>query len=337
MVLMEKGRIQMDTTDKVKKLQDTIRKLQLQNEQLRAQQFAKNGLIGTQVCDSSKETDTDPEIIPLNEIDLSDEQTWLYIPAKASASDPKIDIVAWLRRKAEGNNNVVKEPSNLLSERLMPVDHGDKQSIDTRTFTRPKKRIGVLSSLTSSSMPENLKREEKRVGGHDELSAMLQSAGLPIKGVLDSILQKHRKNPVVAADTVISTEDKLMKNGATNNKLNSTFVFQEKTVNVRQIPSPRRIGGLGSAGMKGSCPALDQTFEMPAPVKQASPLIRGRREMGSSPVLDSTFTLGKGSSPHSEEDCLSTTSDGSLSSSSRPMNVDDVQQMARLQEESKYY
>ncbi|XP_071442148.1 uncharacterized protein [Hetaerina americana] len=434
---MEKERVNVNS-DKVKKLQETIKKLELQNEQLKAQQLARNGLLVTQVCDNSVSTDSnravdDGDIIPLNEKDLSDDQTWLYVPEKASECDARCDIGVWLRRRVEAISINLKNPRSVPLRRNLELDSGEKQSIDTRTFTRPKKRFGISSTASSLSFPGNAKRiEEKDMGRrNDDLSAMLQSAGLPLKGVLDSILQKHRKTNVVGVEAVIQSEENMLNENSPNNKLDSTymvhepagmpvkgllggilrkhrntnvvgveaviqseegvnnesdpinklestFVVQEKiwrsiakrkkeqyceipkdlvmmsnnsrnfhqeskkddepdivlsarrVLGMRESSLPRR--SLGSAGVKGSCPALDQTFQ----VVNSSPqlLIRGKRETGSTSILDCTFTLAKGNSPHSEEDCLSTTSDGSLSSSSRPMNADDVQQIARLQEES---
>ncbi|XP_071442151.1 uncharacterized protein [Hetaerina americana] len=344
---MEKERVNVNS-DKVKKLQETIKKLELQNEQLKAQQLARNGLLVTQVCDNSVSTDSnravdDGDIIPLNEKDLSDDQTWLYVPEKASECDARCDIGVWLRRRVEAISINLKNPRSVPLRRNLELDSGEKQSIDTRTFTRPKKRFGISSTASSLSFPGNAKRiEEKDMGRrNDDLSAMLQSAGLPLKGVLDSILQKHRKTNVVGVEAVIQSEENMLNENSPNNKLDSTYMVHEddepdivlsarRVLGMRESSLPRR--SLGSAGVKGSCPALDQTFQ----VVNSSPqlLIRGKRETGSTSILDCTFTLAKGNSPHSEEDCLSTTSDGSLSSSSRPMNADDVQQIARLQEES---
>ncbi|XP_046395591.1 uncharacterized protein LOC124162911 isoform X2 [Ischnura elegans] len=433
---MEKERAVVNS-DKVKKLQETIKRLELQNEQLRAQQQAKNGLVVPQVCDNNVTTDSnravdDFDIIPLNDIDLSDGQTWLYIPEKVSECDSRCDIEVWLRRRVEAAANSFRNPKTTSAIRSLDFDAGDKQSIDTRTFTRPKKRFGMLSTASSSGLPEGVRRrEEKDMTRNDDLSAMLQSAGLPLKGVLDSILQKHRKTNIVGEETVIIAEEKGLSENSTNNKLDSTFIVEEspdlpvkgllsgilqkhrntnvvgveavihseegvktdsdhcselgstfmvqekiwrsiakrkkeqyskipkdlvrvnsasrnfhpllkkedepdivlsarRVLGVRESSLPRR--SLGSTGVKGSCPALDQTFQIVNGSPQS--LVRGKRETGSTSILDCTYSMAKNNSPHSEEDCLSTTSDGSLSSSSRPMNADDVQQIARLQEES---
>ncbi|XP_046395597.1 uncharacterized protein LOC124162911 isoform X6 [Ischnura elegans] len=290
---MEKERAVVNS-DKVKKLQETIKRLELQNEQLRAQQQAKNGLVVPQVCDNNVTTDSnravdDFDIIPLNDIDLSDGQTWLYIPEKVSECDSRCDIEVWLRRRVEAAANSFRNPKTTSAIRSLDFDAGDKQSIDTRTFTRPKKRFGMLSTASSSGLPEGVRRrEEKDMTRNDDLSAMLQED---------------------EPDIVLSAR---------------------RVLGVRESSLPRR--SLGSTGVKGSCPALDQTFQIVNGSPQS--LVRGKRETGSTSILDCTYSMAKNNSPHSEEDCLSTTSDGSLSSSSRPMNADDVQQIARLQEES---
>ncbi|XP_046395595.1 uncharacterized protein LOC124162911 isoform X4 [Ischnura elegans] len=380
---MEKERAVVNS-DKVKKLQETIKRLELQNEQLRAQQQAKNGLVVPQVCDNNVTTDSnravdDFDIIPLNDIDLSDGQTWLYIPEKVSECDSRCDIEVWLRRRVEAAANSFRNPKTTSAIRSLDFDAGDKQSIDTRTFTRPKKRFGMLSTASSSGLPEGVRRrEEKDMTRNDDLSAMLQSPDLPVKGLLSGILQKHRNTNVVGVEAVIHSEEGVKTDSDHCSELGSTFMVQEKiwrsiakrkkeqyskipkdlvrvnsasrnfhpllkkedepdivlsarrVLGVRESSLPRR--SLGSTGVKGSCPALDQTFQIVNGSPQS--LVRGKRETGSTSILDCTYSMAKNNSPHSEEDCLSTTSDGSLSSSSRPMNADDVQQIARLQEES---
>lgn len=74
--------------EEVKKLQDMVRKLELQNEMLRTQQNMRNGVIETRIiCDtgstelggkkaSAESERIDEEILEIKQEELSDEETW---------------------------------------------------------------------------------------------------------------------------------------------------------------------------------------------------------------------------------------------------------------------
>jgi hypothetical protein len=77
----------LDSRDEVRKLQDKVRKLEFQNEQLRSQ-HTRNGLIGNKVfsrvsnenyivhTDLQYQTEDEHDIIIINSEDFLDEERW---------------------------------------------------------------------------------------------------------------------------------------------------------------------------------------------------------------------------------------------------------------------
>lgn len=73
----------------------------------------------------------DDDIIDVSVFDFSDTDRWLYEPVQYSSETMVHDLYAWLKNSSEtGSQN---------------SHTGNKKSIDTRTFTRPKKRNSRMS------------------------------------------------------------------------------------------------------------------------------------------------------------------------------------------------
>ncbi|XP_043259484.1 uncharacterized protein LOC122401430 isoform X1 [Colletes gigas] len=91
-------------------------------------------IVGKQYTNDASLIDT-VEIIDVFTFDFSDTDCWLYIPPEYQTQTTVQNLHAWLR----------SEPDLILS--------GNRRSIDTRTFTRPKKRS---SRINFESILENL-------------------------------------------------------------------------------------------------------------------------------------------------------------------------------------
>ncbi|XP_043266943.1 uncharacterized protein [Venturia canescens] len=75
-------------------------------------------------------SDINDDIIDVLGFDFSDNDTWLQPPSLGAADSSPSNIDSWLK------SNIEQDCNN---------PHDSKKSIDTRTFTRPKKRSGRLS------------------------------------------------------------------------------------------------------------------------------------------------------------------------------------------------
>ncbi|XP_011296769.1 uncharacterized protein [Fopius arisanus] len=136
--------------------------------------------------DDEEEEFLDDDIIDISKIDLEDEETWLV---QAPTSEPSpCDLRTWLRndfREKSGKSNHMINDNNDIGS-----------PIDTRTFTRCKKRMGRLNFESMRQMPAvnsdnesswskmriNWKEEETRK--EDSIPAMLRQSlsGLLIPG-----------------------------------------------------------------------------------------------------------------------------------------------------------
>ncbi|CAG9129897.1 unnamed protein product [Plutella xylostella] len=110
----------------------------------------------------------DCELIDVDSLDLSDDQTWLFIVPKDSGD--KVDIIDWNLSCdwPVDDNDYLKEESELYSllDNILQNDVAapDKQKFDSRTFVRPKKRftrpslhtmVDNLHSTKLASIPQN--------------------------------------------------------------------------------------------------------------------------------------------------------------------------------------
>lgn len=189
---------------------------------------------------------------------------------------------------------------------------GARRPIDTRTFTRPKKKLGLRPALYDFETEEN-DRNVTRIlesnGGGFKCSGSMQGVG--------------------GGDecTVISQSPK-------RGGLDGTFCVAETRNNCKP-------------NLQSVSTALNATFDKPSSaIASSSPICNRSPKLDGSGALNSTFVVTEGCDVNKEErkgrlvydsgeeDRLSSASDSSFSN--RLLNVGDVQTIARMQEESKY-
>ncbi|XP_053644749.1 SLAIN motif-containing protein 2 isoform X1 [Cherax quadricarinatus] len=181
----------LDTQAEVKKLQQLVKQLELQNEELRCerQQLMKEG--GSSVGPKNQSSPpATPKIlhrdgsldamdtIGLDEASLSDDETWLFDSPKAKPhnsewlrkdlDDPallhsrkslinKLDQIAMSPHHSPRHSFSPCSSSGILSPESPPSSRGD---IDTRTFVRPKKKRSQFGEAVNDENRNSLLRRD---------------------------------------------------------------------------------------------------------------------------------------------------------------------------------
>ncbi|KAJ9599065.1 hypothetical protein L9F63_010457, partial [Diploptera punctata] len=360
----------LDPHDELRKLQDKVRKLEFQNEQLRSQ-HSRNGVIENRnlsnisnenyiVHGDSNYSLDEEDILSINSDDFLDEERWLYTPngkCNQISTNPT-NLQKWLRQDVDNNNDVEFQliKTKLIHE-LEEIEQGMKRNnIDTRTFTRSKKRTGrpSLGTMMESPMYESRRRilspwrgshyqsnddlDDFHFSSSNALSSLLSESALmnanfPIddSSELSVLFQKIASEPQLN----LSRNKTFQKTASDLDDFHTTFKkFSDPELNATFLKSSE----LSNSNSHRSVD-LNATFEVLPKPKSTTPS-----------TLNCTFQIKDGSGSSSnrsgraiscdsggDDDQHSSASDSSFSSTNRLMNVGDVQNIARLQEESLKY
>ncbi|XP_059483278.1 uncharacterized protein LOC132201269 isoform X2 [Neocloeon triangulifer] len=178
----------LNPIEEVKKLQEMVRQLERQNEELR-KGGPSGGLGEMQAARRSASVDS---LVALGD-DCSDtEQTWLFRSSQfdAAASDPDLDLwLLQLRRQLDREQQQLQRNAAAAdAEDVAPKQLTEQRQFDTRTFTRPKKRLLPLSVAKSMNSSRNSSQENLLMEQH---SRQPRESSLP-RHNLDSTFQLHR-------------------------------------------------------------------------------------------------------------------------------------------------
>lgn len=146
---MEKGKSVSDPHDQVRILQEKVRELELQLSK-KSSTSSRNGISETSNSSNTVETEEDEGLVPVYDVDLSP-KTWL-VSSRVDSRTEKELFSALLSDGALLEKTLYSAIRNAEQER--------RNNIDTRTFTRPKKRLGrpsleLLDSLACLSKPSD--------------------------------------------------------------------------------------------------------------------------------------------------------------------------------------
>ncbi|KAK3917244.1 Ferredoxin-thioredoxin reductase, variable chain [Frankliniella fusca] len=142
---MEKGTSVSDPhQEQVRKLQEKVRELEFQLSK-KSSTLSRNGISEASNSTNNLDTEGDEGLVPVYDVDLSP-KTWLVSGRGDPDPRPEHDIFAALL--SEG---ALLEKT--LYAAIRSAEQDQRKNIDTRTFTRPKKRVGrpsleILDSLS---------------------------------------------------------------------------------------------------------------------------------------------------------------------------------------------
>ncbi|CAG2058802.1 unnamed protein product, partial [Timema podura] len=213
----------VEDKDEVRELQDMVRKLKMQNEQLRSQN-RKNGLV----------------------------DNTLYSPPLNAENSVPSNLHKWVRQDIDNNNDYEFQMTRrMLIKKLEDIEQGlRRNNIDTRTFTRPKKRVcrPTLSTMVESPLLENKSYQDlaalwnmsssKLMGETlDDISIQLNSISYG-PGDLDSLLL-NSSSPGQDT-TVTNTNSSTPRQNMTVTNTNSSMPRQDTTVTNTNSSTPRQ-------------------------------------------------------------------------------------------------
>ncbi|XP_067000526.1 SLAIN motif-containing protein 2 isoform X2 [Anabrus simplex] len=245
----------------------------------------------------------------------------------------------------------------VLIQRIDEIEQGlRRSSIDTRTFTRPKKRMSRPSLETMSESPLldsklSLSPWQRLLATHaiteniDDFSLKFDNTFPSLSSDLSNLNATFNTSHNMGLNTTyqkIASENRLSM--ASDPKFDVTFLKTDLEIQELNTSQKSSDSDLSTSSRKASDPCLNATFlKAPGeiiPSHQMSPRSRSITPSG----LNCTFSVADNSGHRSgrapscdsmaDDDQMSSASDSSFSSTTRLMNVGDVQNIARLQEES---
>nr|XP_042910802.1 SLAIN motif-containing protein-like [Parasteatoda tepidariorum] len=170
-LITEEMKHSVNTIEEVKKLQELVRKLEMQNLHLRNKQNTPNKRSVSPVKElKSRRKISDDEnpnsvrdeyfddldIIKLSDIEMSDDESWLYKSPKSSKEDHE-NSFEWLRKDVDDpENRQLQLAKHALLSKVTEL--GIVGHVDTRTFTRSKKTVDPdrqTNEKHSSSRPRS--------------------------------------------------------------------------------------------------------------------------------------------------------------------------------------
>ncbi|KAK7871623.1 hypothetical protein R5R35_001810 [Gryllus longicercus] len=348
----------LDPHDELRRLQDKVRKLELQNEQLRSQQFSRNGFdleVKPNILSSLSDLEYyknrldqsnhnwEDEFLKPDEVNwenCQNEEIWLYKP-KNDNHLPKNTRV-WIRQDVDNQNDYeMQSIRRLLIDRIEEIEQGTRKSfIDTRTFTRPKKRI-TRPSLEGMSERSILNRQVietpwKKLMSK-QITEMIDDISMNYDYTLPSLSNTHFNATLCKEDSnlnatflKVASESKSVI--VPHTSLNTTFVkLDEENSDLKSSDSDQSTN---SRKTSDSC--LNATFLKGTSSPVTTLNTTRTRQAGLNCTYSHSDNRGHAASCDSgaDDDQLSSASDSSFSSTTRLMNAGDVQTIARLQEES---
>ncbi|KAJ1526239.1 hypothetical protein ONE63_009395 [Megalurothrips usitatus] len=178
---MEKGKCTQDPLEEVRKLQEKVRELELQLSQ---KTTARNGISDAPSKPVEIDEIEDEGLVPVFDVDLNI-KTWLVDSRVDSQSEQEI-FAALVR-------DIVQEKA--LYAAICNAEQDRRKNIDSRTFTRPKKRTGrpsleLFESLSGLSKPVESK-----------LPWALEGNGAELDNMTCSLLESSLINSVYGPDT----------------------------------------------------------------------------------------------------------------------------------------
>lgn len=337
----------LDPHDELRRLQDKVRKLELQNEQLRSQQSPRNGL----------DFDMRPNILPsLPDLDkcnrendflkpeellwenFGNEELWLYVVR--SGSDIPLNIRSHLRQDIDNQCDYqVQSVKKKLVDKILEIEQGSRRNfIDTGTFTRSKKRVTRpgLEGIGDRSIFSNhqvLGSPFTRLVS-SQISEVLDDVSMNVDSCLLSFDSSSSLNTTFRKDSAnlnativkVSPDTKILA------PVNSTFVkYDNDMCDYKSSDSDR-----SSSSRKISDSSLNTTCILGTNAihNQTVGRIKNTALNSTFTNIDNNRTFVAAGDSGGDDDQLSSASDSSFSSNTRLMNVGDVQNIARLQEEN---
>ncbi|XP_063233062.1 uncharacterized protein LOC134536912 [Bacillus rossius redtenbacheri] len=149
--------------DEIRELQDMVRKLKLQNEQLKSQNL-KNGFVDNVQSDPIESNANRPDLLESDDmystsddniVDFLDDERWLYTLANSSRTQT-VDVMRWVRQDIDSNYELQMAMRKLM-DKIEILEQSTRRNVDTRTFTRPKKRVcrPTLGTMVESPLAED--------------------------------------------------------------------------------------------------------------------------------------------------------------------------------------
>lgn len=180
-LIMEKAKCVSDPQEEVRKLQEKVRDLEFRLNQKEAP-GSRNGL--SDFASKSVESDEEEGLVPVYDVDL-DSKTWLV---RSSVDQRPVEVLfaQLLRDGARHQKTLYAAVCNAEQDR--------RKDIDSRTFTRPKKRMGRPSLELFESISSLPKRADPT------LSWALDSNEAELDNMTCSLLESSLINSVYSSD-----------------------------------------------------------------------------------------------------------------------------------------
>ncbi|XP_065338244.1 uncharacterized protein LOC135938506 isoform X1 [Cloeon dipterum] len=215
----------LNPIEEVKKLQEMVRNLERQNEELR-----KGGQVSglKQAAKEGGHTASTESLIDLadDQQQLS-EQTWLHRSSKFDGTEADLDL--WLLRFRSQLDLDFQQQELAAVDEIASKPLADQRQLNTRTFTRPKKRLmpllGAKSMNSDLAHSRNCSQENLLTEASSQVRQSRESS-LP-RYNLDSTFQVHRSEGRSTPDRL--SNGRLTPSGLPRSRLESPL---NRTFNI---------------------------------------------------------------------------------------------------------